>query len=183
MGPDTPQSETPFELPLGNAKDLSVATAVPQEAPQRLSRKGVGQLRRRHLTVNHSTVTACGDKFTGRVPSTNCFWCWDAFFKTSANLADLHTELQTAGKKGLESRYGTKFVKMFGRVLAEELTPGTYVDITEQTPYTESQPQQQKGTDVIPEETQGTGSTQENNGETSDSGREIQILDSAGQQA
>lgn len=167
MGPETPQSEAPFELPLGGTpRDLSAATSVPQ-VPQKLSRKEIGQLRRRHLTVVNSTVTACGHKFSNRVPSTNCFWCYQAYFKTCADLDEIHQQLRVGGRQVLTAKYGKKFVKMFGQFLNDELLP-------EVCPCNECQPRQQKGTDVVFQETQGTGSSESSDSTPSVVSGEIQ---------
>ena len=92
------------------------------EAPKVISRKELGKLRRNHLTVHHSTVTACGHRFNNaKQPSNNCPDCWSAFWKLVANIDVLHDILSKEGTKGLTAKFGAKFVKQFGKYLQTEL--------------------------------------------------------------
>lgn len=92
------------------------------EAPKAISRRELGKLRRIHLTVHHSTVTACGHRFNNaKQPNNNCPDCWSAFFKLVANFEDLHGTLTKEGTKGLTAKFGSKFVKQFGKYLQTEL--------------------------------------------------------------
>jgi hypothetical protein len=102
-----------------DVKDLASEPAKPQP----LTRKQLGQLRRRYLTVVHGTVRACGHKFNSRSqPKLNCNYCWDAYFMTAVDTAAIHDDLMKGGKAQLVNVYGTKFTKQFGRFLTEQLT-------------------------------------------------------------
>lgn len=92
------------------------------EAPKQISRKELGKLRRIHLTIQHSTVTACGHKFVQtKQPNNNCPDCWSAFFRLVQNVEDLHGILAKQGTKGLTTKFGRRFVKQFGKYLQMEL--------------------------------------------------------------
>lgn len=104
-----------------------------QEKPQQLSRKQLGQLRRMHLTIQHSTVEACEHKYIpGREPALNCDYCWYAFFKVDVDLPALHDMLRRQGPEAVVALRGVKFLKKFKRFLQTELTPGELNGICEE---------------------------------------------------
>lgn len=100
----------------------------PVPAPQLPTRKQLGQLRRRYLTIVHGVVRACGHKAkfsSTKQPTNNCVDCWTAYFastdatgKPIVDLLGVHKLLTEKGVKGLESQYGTKFTKNFHGFLA-----------------------------------------------------------------
>lgn len=101
-----------------DAKDL----AVEPEKPKTLTRKELGQLRRRYITVVHGTVRACGHKFNPKSqPRTNCESCWEAYFFTAVDTAAIHDDLQKGGKEKLIAVYGKVFTKQFGIFLMNQL--------------------------------------------------------------
>lgn len=105
------------------------AQLAPAEAPKpvEISRKQLGQLRRMHLTVQHSTVNACGHKFVAdAMPARNCSDCWYAYFKTSVDLEALRDDLTRRGIEAVTSDYGVKYVKAFKRFLQQELSHGSH---------------------------------------------------------
>ena len=64
-------NEETFALPVPDKQDLAAATPVPEPT---YTAKQIGQMRKRYITVRHSTVTACGHKFKtdGSTPSMKC---------------------------------------------------------------------------------------------------------------
>src|ERR1700685_2239154 len=89
--------------------------ALPQAAPEKLTKKQVGQLRRQYVTITHGTVKACGHKANfnkTKYPSNNCVSCWEAFFVTSVDLEGVHAVLSKGGRELVKVR-GSKFTKMF----------------------------------------------------------------------
>lgn len=94
---------------------------IPQAKP---SRREIGEYRRRYVTVTHPEVVACGHKFSGQVPNqSNCYFCWESWFKLNPDLDKLHQILSDEGPKGLEKKYGSKVVKAFKKFLQEEFMP------------------------------------------------------------
>jgi hypothetical protein len=107
------------------------ADPIPQPGEHKhqvLSRKQLGELRRRYLTIVHGVVRACGHKAkfsSTKQPTNNCVDCWTAYFastdatgKPIVDLLGVHKLLTEKGVKGLESQYGTKFTKNFHGFLA-----------------------------------------------------------------
>jgi hypothetical protein len=95
-------------------------------APEQLTQKQIGQLRRQHLTTVHGTVRVCGhkEKFAkGKDPGNNCVHCWAAYFMTSVDLDFVHTVLTSKGAKALVAIKGTKFVRMLHGFLAGQMLP------------------------------------------------------------
>jgi hypothetical protein len=114
-------NEETFALPLPERQDLAAATPVPERI---YTKKEIGQMRRRYVTVQNSTVVTCGHKFKtdGSTPSTNCDDCWHAFFKVNPELIErIHNILRTSGAGVLMASMGRKFVKKFMRYLEAEL--------------------------------------------------------------
>jgi len=104
------------------------AQMAPADTPktQQITRKQLGQLRRMHITVQHSTVNACGHKFVAdAMPARNCSDCWYAFFKTSVDLEALRDRLTHDGIEAVTADYGVKYVKAFKRFLQQELSHGS----------------------------------------------------------
>ena len=96
--------------------------AVEPEKPKPLTRKQIGELRRRYITVTHGTVRACDHKFNPKAqPKLNCVYCWDAYFMTAVDTAAIHDDLMKGGKKQLVKVYGSVFTKQFGRFLTEQM--------------------------------------------------------------
>ncbi len=105
------------------------------QAPETLTRKQLGQLRRMHLTTVHGTVTACGHKASfskTKMPKNNCVNCWAAYFATSVDLEFVHTVLTTKGAKALIAIRGTKFVRMFHGFLYSQLLPALAAETLKQ---------------------------------------------------
>jgi hypothetical protein len=115
---------------------------MPAAPPEKLTRKQIGQLRRRWITQVNGTVKACGhkdnfsktDKREGKQPTNNCVDCWSAFFATSVDLDFVHTVLTTEGGKALVAMKGTKFVRMFHGFLSSQLLPALAAEINKETP-------------------------------------------------
>lgn len=103
-----------------------VTTTEPTPKPREYTRKELGQLRRRYVTVVHGTVKACGHKAAfskDKQPTNNCVECWSAFFMTEVDLEGLHVVLTKQGVRALVAQRGTKFVKMFRGFLNSRLMP------------------------------------------------------------
>ena len=153
-------TEETFTLPTGDKLDLAAAAPVPERT---YTKKEIGQMRRRYVTVQNSTVVTCGHKFKtdGSTPSTNCDDCWSAFFKVNPELIErIHNILRTSGASVLMASMGRKFVKKFMRYLTAELvTPeGVTLEGIEEmdpTPKIEQTNPVIERTDAIPEETEG----------------------------
>jgi hypothetical protein len=76
MGPETPK-ETEHTL----EETVTVAEVTTPPALKEYTRKELGQLRRRYVTVIHGTVKACGHKAAfnkTKQPTSNCVECWKA---------------------------------------------------------------------------------------------------------
>ena len=102
-----------------------------------LTRKQVGELRRRYLTVHHGRVKACEHlaKFgKDRPPRNNCVECWTAFFMTSVDLEGVHVILTTQGVRALTAMRGKKFVKMFHGFLTSRLLPSLTAEAEQLVP-------------------------------------------------
>jgi hypothetical protein len=102
-----------------DVKDLA---KVP-EPPKPLTKKQIGQLRRRYITVVHGTVRACGHRFDPkRAPRmSNCEDCWVTYFVTAVDTAAVHDDLMKGGKKRLVSVYGKTFTDQFGKFLQNQM--------------------------------------------------------------
>jgi len=117
--------------------------APPPEAPapEKLTRKQIGQLRRMWITKVNGTVTACGhkdnfsktEKREGKPPNNNCIYCWEAFFMTSVDLDFIHTVLTQKGSKALVAMKGTKFVRMFHGFLSTKMLPMLQAEINKES--------------------------------------------------
>lgn len=95
------------------------------EVPK-LTKKQVGELRRRFVTINHGTVRACGHKAKfgdNKQPGNNCVDCWTAFFMSVVDLEQVHKFLTEKGVKAFKGKYGTKFTKAFHGFLSTKLMP------------------------------------------------------------
>src|ERR1700687_6276163 len=89
-----------------------------------ISRLQLGKIRRAHLTITHSRVSACRHKFVSyRAPALNCPDCWYAYFKTSVDLEALHDTLRRLGPEEVIAQKGVKYLKNSKRFLREELSP------------------------------------------------------------
>ena len=91
-----------------------------------LTRKQLGQMRRRYVTINHGRVKACGHKAKfskDKQPNSNCMECWKAYFMTSVDLEGVHVILTQKGAKELIKQRGKKFAKMFHGFLSACLLP------------------------------------------------------------
>jgi hypothetical protein len=113
--------------------------APPPEAPapEKLTPKQIGQLRRQYMTITHGTVKACGHlaRFNkDHDPKNNCVNCWAAYFATSVDLEFIHTVLTTKGVKALVAMKGTKFTKMFHGFLSSQLLPALAAETQVETP-------------------------------------------------
>lgn len=98
--------------------------AKPEPKPPQYTRKQLGQLRRKYITIVHGKVKACGHaaSFTAtKQPRNNCVECWRAFFMTTVDLEGVHKMLTEKGVKALEATYGTKFMRNFHGFLATAL--------------------------------------------------------------
>ena len=118
----------------------SPAPDAPEKPPEKLTEKQIRQLRRQFVTMVNGTVTACGhkdnfsktDKRTGKLPSNNCIYCWEAYFMTSVDLDFIHTVLTTKGVPALIAMKGTKFVKMFHGFLSSKMLPMLQAEINKE---------------------------------------------------
>lgn len=101
-----------------DTKDLAAAPEKLQ-----LTRKQIGEIRRRYITVVHGTVRACEHKFDPtRPPKNNCEYCWEAYFVTATDTAAIHDDLMKGGKKRLQAVYGDVFTKAFGKFLTNQMS-------------------------------------------------------------
>jgi hypothetical protein len=152
--------------------NLTVATeggveepTPPPAAPETLTRKQIGQLRRQYFTKVHGTVRACGHKAKfskDHDPGNNCLYCWAAYFMTSVDLDFIHAVLTQKGAKALIAMKGTKFVKMFHGFLSSQMLPALAAEIkNSQTSETDEAPAKIMG---------GTFSNGEQSGEVSSVG-------------
>jgi hypothetical protein len=113
-------------------------------APEKLTPKQIGQLRRMWLTKTNGTVKACShkdnfsknEKREGKQPNNNCVHCWGAYFATSVDLEFIHTVLTTKGVKALIAMKGTKFTKMFHGFLSSQLLPALAAETKVENPAT-----------------------------------------------
>ena len=104
-----------------DSADLGASKPIPEKKP---TSKEIGEYRNRHFTVRHSTVVACGHKIDLRqYPSNaNCWDCWEAFFSVSPEgVAQVHQMLMEGGTQEVTRRFGSKFVKKFGKFLQKQL--------------------------------------------------------------
>jgi hypothetical protein len=111
---------------------------MPAAAPEKLTRKQLGQLRRQYVTITHGRVKACDHlaRFSkDHDPKNNCPSCWAAYLATSVDLDFVHAVLTTKGVKALVAIKGTRFTKMFHGFLASQLLPALAAEITkDETP-------------------------------------------------
>jgi hypothetical protein len=115
--------------------------AAPPAAPDKLTPKQIGQLRRQYITNVNGTVKSCGhkdnfsknEKREGKTPNNNCAGCWEAYFMTSVDLDFIHTVLTTKGAKALVAMKGTKFVRMFHGFLSSKMLPMLAAEINNKT--------------------------------------------------
>ena len=115
---DVPVSVTSANI---DSADLGASKPIPEKKP---TSKEIGEYRNRHFTVRHSTVVACGHKIDLRqYPSNaNCWDCWEAFFSVSPEgVAQVHQMLMEGGTQEVTRRFGSKFVKKFGKFLQKQL--------------------------------------------------------------
>ena len=94
----------------------------PPEQPKQpeLTRKQIGELRKRFLTREYSRVIACGHKFIpDSMPHNHCDDCWEVFFK-SIDLVEIHDALQVS-IPAVIALHGEVFVKQFRRFLKLQL--------------------------------------------------------------
>ena len=111
----------------------------PPAAPEKLTRKQLGQLRRQYVTITHGTVKSCEHlaRFSkDHDPKNNCVHCWGAYFATSVDLEFIHAVLTTKGVKALIAMRGTKFAKMFHGFLASQLLPALAAEVDKELPAT-----------------------------------------------
>lgn len=78
------------------------------------------KMMRQFFTVQHKRVAACGHKFTGQEPRTNCQFCWFAYFNENGEFTKSLDELWRSpnGKNMLPALRGAKFTKMFLRFMS-----------------------------------------------------------------
>jgi hypothetical protein len=103
--------------------DLGAAKPVAKPEPTERERR---EWNARNITVRHAEVTACGHKLDMHHAPTqqNCDFCWEVFFSIALNaqgVAALHKLLQDEDRQGLESRFGKKFTRQFGKYLQWQL--------------------------------------------------------------
>lgn len=135
-------ADSEVESPESIAKEFA-EPAPPTPAPEKLTRKQIGQLRRQYLTIVHGTVKQCGHKATFRKdhdPSNNCVHCWTAYFATSVDLDLIHAVLTQKGVKALIAMKGKKFTKMFHGFLSSQLLPALAAEINNKPQATEEIP-------------------------------------------
>ena len=114
--------------------------APPPAAPDKLTPRQIGQLRRMWITQTNGTVRACGhkdnftktDKREGKQPNNNCVYCWAAYFMTSVDLDFVHAVLTQKGVNALIAMKGTKFVRMFHGFIAGQLLPALAAETKEE---------------------------------------------------
>ena len=78
------------------------------------------RMMRQFFTVEHKRVKACGHKFTGQEPRTNCQYCWFAYFNEHGEFTKSLDELWRSpnGKQMMPALRGAKFTKMFLRFMS-----------------------------------------------------------------
>jgi len=166
--PTAPLEQQKVSLPTSNKTTIVpefADVAAPAPAPEKLTRKQLGQLRRQYLTITHGIVKACGHKAKfakDKDPNNNCVHCWTAYFMTSVDLDFVHAVLTQKGVKALVAMKGTKFVRMFHGFLSSQLLPALAAEINEK-PQDEAPAQIVGGTFGTNEskEVPATGSTQQ----------------------
>lgn len=115
--------------------------AAPAPAPDKLTKKQIGQLRRQYITIVNGVVKSCGhkdnfsktDRRDGKIPSNNCAGCWEAYFMTSVDLDLIHAVLTTKGANALIAMKGKKFVRMFHGFLSSKMLPMLAAEIENKT--------------------------------------------------
>jgi hypothetical protein len=114
VNPETNKEVLPF-----------IAGEKPPEVPKQpeLTRKQIGELRRRYFTKEYSRVLKCGHKFDpNSIPRTHCDACWEVYFR-SIDLVEIHNALQ-ASVQAVVTQYGEVFVKQFRRFVQHSLATG-----------------------------------------------------------
>ena len=120
-GADIPVHGATGRVEVLASPDLGASKPIPEKKP---SSKEIGEYRNRHFTVRHNTVVACGHKIDlGHYPSNaNCWPCWEAFFSVSPEgVEQVHQMLLNGGTQEVTRRFGSKFVKNFGKFLRNKL--------------------------------------------------------------
>lgn len=151
----------------------------PQTQTARPTRKEVGEYRRRYVTIKYPTVIACDHKFTGRVPSLNCEDCWYAWFKTAANITEMHTLMVEGGQSALISKYGKKVAKAFRSFLQQELLPERNDGVQEEDGGSQGASSEGGSTDDERGEAETSGSSISNDGQEEQNG---ELIDQVGGQ-
>ena len=134
-----PTQPSPAEPVITVTAPEFAALAPTPPAPDKLTRKQLGQLRRQYVTITHGRVKSCDHlaRFSkDHDPKNNCTGCWGAYFATSVDLEFIHTLLTTKGVKALIAMKGTKFTKMFHGFLASQLLPALAAEIDKELPAT-----------------------------------------------
>ena len=132
MGPETQKETDPHYFDdCVTVAEVAEKVADPP-APKEYTRKELGQLRRRYVTVVHGTVKACGHKASfskTKQPTSNCVECWKAYFMTSVDLEGIHVILTKQGAKELIKQKGVKYVKHFHGFLSACLLPALAAEV------------------------------------------------------
>jgi hypothetical protein len=127
--PPTQPSPAEYEEPTlenGGLGEVIIAPEPTPSAPEKLTRKQLGQLRRQYVTITHGTVKSCEHlaRFSkDHDPKNNCIYCWGAYFMTSVDLDLVHAVLTQKGARALTAMKGTKFVRMFHGFLSTKMLP------------------------------------------------------------
>lgn len=119
-------SEAVVELtPEAKAANLPFTSGEqpPAQPKQEFTRRQIGALRKRFLTVEYARVAKCGAPFNpNSIPRTHCDACWEVYFR-SIDLVAIHDALQIS-VPAVVAQYGTVFVKQFRRFVTQSLAEG-----------------------------------------------------------
>ena len=129
MIPTSPLNQQESNPP--SSTDEFAEPTPPAPAPEKLTRKQLGQLRRQYITIVNGTVKACGhkDNFSknerreGKPPNNNCVDAGKLISSPVSILDFVHAVLTTKGAPALIAMKGTKFTRMFHGFLSSKMLP------------------------------------------------------------
>jgi hypothetical protein len=130
-----PTQPSPAEPTVTVATEEFAEPTPTPPAPEKLTRKQLGQLRRQYVTLTHGRVKACEHlaRFSkDHDPKNNCVYCWEAYLMTCVDLDFVHAVLTQKGAKALVAIRGTKFVRMFHGFLSTKMLPMLQAEINKE---------------------------------------------------
>lgn len=87
-----------------------------------LGRSEIGKIRKQMLTRELPSIVTCGHKFDPELPpKNNCEGCWFQYLNQDGKKVLAYHDEYKADKQAMIGKYGSKFVKMYGRFMATVL--------------------------------------------------------------